>query len=309
MAVDSGNVGYDNAEATFDVVLASELVNQLPQASAALRNLTVIPMGTFTERIPVLSALPTATFLTADQEVKPKSATAWKNVWLQAEEIAVIVPISENVIADSSIDVVSRTTGLIVQEFGRVLDQAVFFGTGAPSSFPTGGIYGAANTQGSVVTPTGNIADDLNTMFGKVEELGYDVSDVFADRALRTMLRGQKDGNGAPIYVPTEGDPNVGFIYGVPTSYPLGWDKTKSTAIAVDKSCAILGLRSDVKTKILTEANITGFGSLAEKDSIAIRATMRVAFCLADPVAVLNETAKLPVSALGVTAAGAPDEG
>ena len=124
MAVDSGNVGVGNAEATFDVVLASELVNQLPQASAALRNLTVIPMGTFTERIPVLSALPTATFLTADQEVKPKSATAWKNVWLQAEEIAVIVPISENVIADSSIDVVSRTTSLIVQEFGRVLDAA-----------------------------------------------------------------------------------------------------------------------------------------------------------------------------------------
>jgi len=298
MAVDSGNVGFDNAEATFDVVLASELVNQLPQASAALRNLTVIPMGTFTERIPVLSALPTATFLTADQEIKPKSATAWKNVWLQAEEIAVIVPISENVIADSSIDVVSRTTSLIVQEFGRVLDQAVFFGNGAPASYPAGGIFGAAQAQGTVVSGTGAIADDLNAMFGQVEALGYDVSDVFADRALRTALRGQKDGNGGSIYVPTEGDPNLGFIYGVPTSYPLGWDKTKATAIALDDSCAILGLRSDVKTKILTEANITGFGSLAERDSIAIRATMRVAFCLADPVSVLNDTPLLPISAM-----------
>jgi HK97 family phage major capsid protein len=262
----------------------------------------VIPMGTYTERIPVLSALPTASFLTADQEIKPKSATAWKNVMLQAEEIAVIVPISENVIADSSIDVVSRTTSLIVQEFGRVLDAAVFFGTGAPVSFPAGGIFGAAQAQGTVVAGTGAIADDLNAMFGVVEEIGHDVTDVFADRSLRTALRGQKDGNGAPIYVPTEGDPNVGYIYGVPTSYPLGWDKTAATAISLDDSCAILGLRSDVKTKILTEANITGFGSLAEKDSIAIRATMRVAFCLADPVGILNETPLLPISALAPVA-------
>ncbi len=204
MAVSTENVGFDNAEATFDEVLAAELINSLPQSSAALRNLTVIPMGTYTERIPVLSALPTAQFLTADQEIKPKSATAWKNVMLQAEEIAVIVPISENVIADSSIDVVSRTTQLIVQEFGRVLDAAVFFGTGAPSSYPAGGIFGAAQAQGTVVAGSGAIADDLNEMFGQVEELGHDVTDVFADRALRTSLRGQKDGNGAPIYVPTE---------------------------------------------------------------------------------------------------------
>jgi HK97 family phage major capsid protein len=298
MAVSSENVGFDNAEATFDEVLAAELINSLPQSSAALANLTVIPMGTHTERIPVLSALPTAQFLTADQEIKPKSATAWKNVMLQAEEIAVIVPISENVIADSSIDVVSRTTQLIVQEFGRVLDAAVFFGEGAPASYPAGGIFGAAQAQGTVVAGSGAIADDLNDMFGQVEELGHDVTDVFADRALRTALRGQKDGNGAPIYVPTEGDPNVGYIYGVPTAYPLGWDKSKATAIALDDSCAILGLRSDVKTKILTEANITGFGSLAERDSIAIRATMRVAFQLADPVSVLNDTPLLPISAL-----------
>lgn len=298
MAVSPDNVGFDNAEATFDEVLAAELINSLPQASAALKALTVVPMGTYTERIPVLSALPTAQFLTADQEIKPKSATAWKNVMLQAEEIAVIVPISENVIADSSIDVVSRTTQLIVQEFGRVLDAAVFFGEGAPASYPAGGIYGAALAQGTVVPGTAAIADDLNAMFGQVEEMGHDVTDVFADRALRTQLRGQKDGNGAPIYVPTEGDPNVGFVYGVPTYYPLGWDKSKATAIALDDSCAILGLRSDVKTKILTEANITGFGSLAERDSIAIRATMRVAFQLADPVSILNDTPLLPISAL-----------
>ena len=40
------------------------------------------------------------------------------------------------------------------------------------------------------------------------------------------------------------------------------------------------------------------WGSLAERDSIAIRATMRVAFQLADPVSILNDTPLLPISAL-----------
>jgi HK97 family phage major capsid protein len=251
-------------------------------------------MGTSVARIPVLSALPTAAFLNASQAVKPQSEVAWASKMITAEEIAVIIPIDENVIADASIDVVGRTIDLIVQEFGRVLDAAVFFGTGAPTTFPVGGLFGAATT----VTGTGNIADDMNSLFASVESVGNDVTDVFASRGLRSVLRGQKDGNGAPIYVPTEGNPNIGSIYGVPAAYPLGWDKTKADAIAVDDSCAIIGLRSDVKTKILDQASLTGFGNLAERDSIAIRAVMRVGFTLANPASLENPTGALPIAAL-----------
>lgn len=292
MAVDG--ITQADAEALFDEALSGELINALPRRSAALSNLTVVPMGTKTTRIPVLSALPTARFLNASQDPKPLSEAAWQGKLLTAEEIAVIVPIDENVIEDASIDVVSRTVDLIVQEFGRVLDAAVFFGTGAPGTYPTGGLFDAAMK----VSGTGNIADDLNDLFGAVEETGQDVSDVFAARALRTRLRGQKDGNGAPVYVPTQGDPNVGSIYGVPTAYPMGWNKAAADAIALDDTVAVLGLRSDVKTKILTEATLTGFGNLAEKDSIAIRAVMRVAFTLANPVSIDNPTGALPIAAL-----------
>lgn len=295
MAVDG--ITRADAEAAFDEALSAELINALPRQSAALSNLTVVPMGTLTTRIPVLSALPSAAFLNADQAPKPTSEVAWQGKMLTAEEIAVIVPISETVLEDASIDVMQRTTDLIVQEFGRVLDAAVFFGTGAPGTFPVGGIFGAA-TAAQKIAETGVPSTDLNALFALIEDLGLDVTDVFATRAMKAALRGQTGIGGVPIYVPNEGQPNVGSIWGVPTAYPLGWDKTKATAIAVNDSVAVLGLRSDVKTKVLTEATLTGFGNLAERDSIAIRATMRVAFTLANPVSIDNPDGTLPIGVL-----------
>ena len=58
------------------------------------------------------------------------------------------------------------------------------------------------------------------------------------------------------------------------------------------------GLREDVTIKILDEATITGFGNLAEKDSIAVRAVMRVAFAIADPVSIETGAQEVPVAAL-----------
>ena len=295
MAVDG--ITQADAEALFDEALAAELITALPRSSSALQALTVVPMGTRTTRIPVLSALPTAAFLSADQAPKPMSEAAWVNKTLTAEEIAVIVPISESVLEDASIDVVARVTSLIVQEFGRVLDAAVFFGTGAPSTFPVGGIFGAIGA-GSKVTTTGVISTDLNAMFAAVEAVGLDVTDVFATRAMKAQLRGITSSVGTPIYVPSEGEANTGSIYGIPTRYPLGWDSTKAQAMAINDGAAIIGLRSDVKTKILTEASITGFGNLAEKDSVAIRAVMRVGFQIANPATIENPTGANPFAAI-----------
>jgi HK97 family phage major capsid protein len=284
-----------DAEALYSDVLSAELITMLPRQSAVLQALTVVPMGTRVERMPVLDALPTAAFLNADQAPKPLTEISWKNKQIVAEEIAVIVPFSENVLADTSVDIQGRVTQLIVQEFGRVLDAAVLFGTGAPASYPVGGIVGNAV---KVAKGTKGIADDLNNLFAQVELTGHDVTDFFATRALRAQLRGQTGLNGAPIYIPSEGNANVGSVYGINAMYPLGWDKAKATSIAIDDSSAIIGLRSDVKIKVLTEASLTGFGNLAERDSIAIRAVMRVGFTVAEPVSIDNPTAVLPFAYL-----------
>lgn len=288
-----------DAEALFAEAVAPRVVEATTERSVALSTLPVIPMGTATTRIPVLSALPTGAFLAADQDVKPLSTAAWDKKIITAEEVAVIVPISETVIADSSgVDVVGKVVELIAQEFARVIDAAIFFGTGAPTTFPTGGIFGVANTAGQTLDATGVAADDFNALLGILEAAGFDPTDVYAGRALKSALRGQKDGSGTAIYNPLDGGVNAGTLYGVPLAYPLGWDATKADALAVDDTGVVIGLRQDLQTKILTEATLTGFGNLAEKDSIAVRATMRLGFQIANPVTLHAGAATYPVAAL-----------
>jgi len=295
-------IGIDRkeAEALFTQALASELITALPRNSMAMQMLNVIPMGDKQTRIPVLSALPTARFLATEQEAKPNTAVAWDQVMLTAEEIAVIVPIDETVLEDAKADVMGRTTQLILQEFGRVLDAAVFFGTNAPVTYPKGGVFGAAR---KTVAASDTPSEDFNNAFGIVEEIDQEVDAVFGARTMKARLRGQVSNVGVPIYIPTEGNPNLGSIYGVPTSFPLGWDKTKAEAIVMNRNTAVLGLRSDIKTKILTEASLTGFGNLAERDSIAIRAVMRVGFAIANPASINNTARELPIAAITPKAA------
>lgn len=289
-------INRKEAEALFDVTLSKELITALPRYSMAMQSLPVIPMGNKVSRIPVLSALPTARFLAAEQEAKPSTDIGWDQVLLTAEEIAVIVPIDETVLEDAQADVMGRATELILQEFGRVLDSAVFFGAGAPVSYPQGGIF--AKARGKVTESDDTPSDDFNNAFGIVEEIDQEVNAVFAARTVKARLRGQKSNVGVPIYIPTEGNPNLGTIYGVPTAFPLGWDKTKASSIVMHKETAVLGVRSDIKTKILTEASLTGFGSLAERDSVAIRAVMRVGFAIANPASINNPKRELPIAAI-----------
>ena len=283
----------------FAEALASNVVEYATQTSAALQAFNPIPMGTSTYRIPVLAALPSGGFLTADQDVKPASKATWDGKLLTAEEMAVIVPISETAIADANFDVVGTVERLVGQEFARILDAAVFFGTGAPATFPTGGLYTTAHdsSPSQVTEYAASIADSYNSLFGLVEEVS-DVTHVFSSKSVRSMLRGMKDTNGVPIYVPTMGTANVSAIYGVENRYPLGWDKAKALAIAVDSAGVALGVRQDLTIKVLDQATITGFGNLAEKDSIAIRAVMRVAFNVCNPVSLDAGARKYPFACI-----------
>lgn len=296
------SVTRSDVEDAFAEVVASDVLQYAQESSAALSSFPIVSMGTATYKMPVLAALPTGGFLSADQDVKPSSTMSWDGVQLVAEEVALIVPISETAIADANFDVVSAVRQAMGQEFARIVDAAVFFGTGAPATFPTDGLVGTAISETQTVEAGGQdqtVADDLNALFGIVEDIS-EVTNVFAARSLRTSLRGLKDGNGAPIYVPTMGAANVDGIYGVPTKYPVAWDATGADgalALAVDRSMVALGLRQDITFKLLDQATITNFGNLAEKDSIAIRAVMRVACAIANPVSLRAGARVYPMAA------------
>jgi HK97 family phage major capsid protein len=277
----------------------NEILQEAPKSSVALSTFRTIRMASTQAKMPVLSALPTAGFVTdsdttAASNVKPTSNVEWENKFLNVEEIAVIVPIHENVFDDSSFDIWAEVRPLIAQEFGRVLDGAVLFGTNKPSTWDDS-IEDGARTAGNVVNNGAvDLAEDINQTMALVEADGFDVNQFYAARTLRARLRGLRDDNGQPIYLDNiRSDGNTPTIYGEPIAWvtngawvpPTGGPPSTGGAdlIAGDRTKAILGIRQDMTFKLLDQATV-GTTNLAERDMIALRCKMRVAFAVANPL-------------------------
>lgn len=267
----------------------SEIIKPETSGSAALASFRTIRMSAGTVKMPVLAALPTAGWVgesaTAPSGVKPTSKVSWTDKNLIAEEIAVIVPVHENVIADARFDIWGEVRPLVAAEFGRILDAAVFFGEGKPTSWTDPALVPGAIAAGNVVAAgTGvDLAEDFNQAFGEVEDDEFDVNSAFTGRFLRTQLRGLRDSTNQPIYLDgVRSDNNTASIYGQDLYYVgnRAWDREEALALVGDRSKVILGIREDVQVKLLDQATVGGI-NLAERDMLALRFKFRVAYATA----------------------------
>jgi HK97 family phage major capsid protein len=272
----------------------NEIIKPETQASAALAAFRTVRMSAGTVRQPVLSAIPTAGWVTDNDSVeatgvKPTSKVSWTNKDLIAEEMAVIVPVHENTLADSNFDIWGEVRPLVSQEFGRILDAAVFFGTNKPATWLDPALIpGAIAAGNSTAEGTGiDLAEDFNEAFGLVEDDEFDVNSAFTGRFLRRSLRGLRDSNNDPIYLDAlRSDGSTASIYGQDLRYIKngGWDRDTAIALVGDSSKVVIGIREDVQVKLLDQATI-GTGAtainLAERDMVALRFKFRVAFATA----------------------------
>jgi HK97 family phage major capsid protein len=286
----------------------NEVFQQAAEGSAALRTFRTVNMGTATARLPVIDALPTAGFVTEAADatgVKPTAQTVWANKTLTAEEIAVIVPIHENVFDDTSINVWGEVRPRIAEALGAVLDGAVFFGTNKPASWPDSledGARAAGNVRSAAAA--GDLAEDINQTWALVEADGYDVNVNYARRSLRASLRGLRDADNQPIYLTSlRADGATNMIYGADLEWVTNgsWVNAGAgagaTLISGDRTKAILGIRQDVTFKLLTEATV-GTLNLAERDMVALRAKFRVAFQVADATTIEGGATAYPFAIL-----------
>lgn len=271
----------------------------VPQQSAALSLFSSRRLSRGQQRVPVLSLLPLAYFVNGDIGLKQTTEANWANKYLDVEEIAVIVPIPDSVLADAEYGLWDEIQPLIEEAIGRTLDAAVFFGTDKPASWPAA-IVPAATAAGNVfvegtsTVAQGGIAGDFSGLFGKIEEDGYDVSGVIAHRVLRSKLRNTRDTQGRKL---DETQSRMGVsmdsIYGVDVKYPMRgqWPTAASSSLAVagDFSRGIIGLRQDItmtKTNVGVIQDNTGaiVYNLFQQDMTALRVVFRVAFQVANPI-------------------------
>jgi HK97 family phage major capsid protein len=126
----------------------------------------------------VLSALPVAYFVNGDTGLKQTTEINWTNKYLNIEEIATILPVPDNVVADVDANIWDEAMPYLVEAFYRTLDAAVFFGTNAPGTWPTN-VSAAALAAGNSLT--GNAAatagggyGDLDAAYALLDADGYD---------------------------------------------------------------------------------------------------------------------------------------
>jgi HK97 family phage major capsid protein len=269
---------------------SNDLLDAAESASVALQAFRRVDMGTKTVNMPVLATLPEAGFVTEAVDdpsgTKPTAAATWGNKTLVAEEIAVIIPVHENVVDDATTDVLDEITRRGGEAIGRKLDSAVLFGADKPVSWTSPDLLAAAVAASQTVTVSTGLADLGGAILqaaGMVDEAGWDPSDLLAPRGLRFRLANLRDNENAPIFLPSLSNTpgSVDSIYGLEGHWVSGrvWDRDEAEALIVDGDRVIIGVRQDITVKFLDQATVGGI-NLAEKDMVALRFKARYAYVL-----------------------------
>lgn len=273
------------------------LNNYVPAQSAALTMFKRVPVGRGQVRMPVLSALPIAYWVSGDTGLKQTTEVNWANKFLNIEEIAAIMPVPDAVLADVDQDIWDTSLPLLSEAVGRTLDSAIFFGSNAPGSFPTN-ILAAAAAAGNSVTEgaaatAGGFYGDIDAATALVEADGYEPTGYVAATTAKAKLRSARNSLGDRLDQ-NRGNGALTELDGMPVAYPMRglFPTGAGTGVRLftgDWTQFVLGVRQDITMKVLTEAVIqdnTGaiIYNLAQQDMTAIRLTFRVGWQVANTV-------------------------
>ncbi len=291
-----------DVDALIETQVANEIFDGVVRSSKALSMFKRLPnMTSDKTKLRILDSLPIAYFVDESTNNGRKNITkmAWDKKFINAAEIAVIVPIKENDLADSSIDIWAQVKPRLVEAFGRKIDDAMFNGVGKPTDWRKGLIPSIIEVGANVEETEAGLYSDINDTMVKVEESGYEVNGLLGGVGLKGKFRMMVDKNGQPLNTTEIGSLNRTFVDNGT------WDKTKATLIAGDFSQAVYAIRNDITYKVLTEAVIQDpsdgsiLYNLAQDDMVALRVTMRLGWEIPNPVNAENETeARFPFAAL-----------
>ena len=297
-----------NAEALFTEDLIAEIIQGVTKQSAALRMFRRLPnMSSNIMRMRVLDALPIAYWVNDGTNNGRKNVTnaAWENKYIVPAEIAVIVPIKEDVLDDASIDIWDEIRPRIEEAFGKKIDQAVFVGVDKPSAWRADLLSSIAQAGAYVSQGGGTLYSAINDAMVKVEESGYNPSGIVGGVDVKGKFRMMLDTSGQPIKG-TEIDE-------LPKAYidNGAWDKTKAQMIVGDFTQAVYSIRQDITYKLLTEAVIQNpddkeiLYNLAQDDMVALRVVMRLGWEIPNPITALqpDETVRFPFAAIQAASA------
>ncbi len=294
-----------DVDTLIETQVANEIFEGTIRNSKALSMFRRLPNATSDKtKLRVLDTLPIAYFVdeTSNNGRKNITKMAWDKKFINIAELAVIVPIKENLLNDSSIDIWAQVRPRIEEAFGRKIDDAMFFGTGKPTEWRDGLVPSIISVGAEVDETENGLYSDINDAMVKVEESGYNVNGILGGVGLKGKFRMMLDTTGQPLNTTEIGSVRREFMdNGV-------WDKSTSTLITGDFNQAVYQMRQDITYKLLDQAVIqdpdTGeiMYNLAQDDMVALRVVMRLGWEIPNPVNAENETeTRFPFASLKPT--------
>lgn len=305
------------SRADADALIPQEVSNEILKGVATMNPILSMAkklpdMSRKQRRTPVLNALANAYFLSGDNSLKQTTELDWSNKYLDAEELAVIVPIPEAVLDDTEYDIWGEVKPQIVDALGLAVSQAIMYGTNLPATWNVnmgGAGLVAIATAASHVASIANFVDLYDAIMSEsaaglsdgllmlLEADGFMCTGHLAHTSMRGRLRGLRDANGNPIFKSTVQARAAYELDGTPIEFPTDGSMVAASAldIAGDWKQLVWSMRQDITYKVLTEAVIQdGAGNiifnLAQQDMVALRAVMRLAVALPNPKNRMNPT-------------------
>jgi HK97 family phage major capsid protein len=284
-------------------------VQSIEVKSAAMQLMPHVTMKRAQQRIPVLAQLPVAYWITGatldarDIGLKQTTNIAWDNVYLNAEEMAVLVPIANNLLEDMDYDFWTEVKPKVTEAFAVALDDAIFFGTNAPTTWPTAIVPATATAANQVIVGanTPDFLSDVSAGMGAVEADGFDVTGFWARRQVKASLRKLRTTTNAFLLygddVGPQGQPNVSTLFGEPiifsnaglSSFATG--PTGFSMIGGQWDQSMLAIREDISMQMFDQGVITDNSSppqvqfnLIQQDMVVLRVIARFAWAVPNPI-------------------------
>lgn len=295
-----------NVEALFTPDELEEIVQGAVKNSVAMQLFRRLPnMSSKIMKMRVLDSLPLAYWVDNDTNNGRKKITkmSWDNKFIVAEELAVIVPIKQELLDDADIDIWGQVRPRIEEAFGKKFDQAVFGGTDKPAGFRAG-ILTSVKDCGFLITPETNetLYSQIDRAMAKVEESDFEVNGLVGGLNLKSAFRNMLDTTGQPLNTTEIGSVARHFVSNG------AWDKTVAKMIVGDFSQAVYSIRQDVTYKVLDQSIIQDpsdgsiLYNLAQEDMVALRVVFRCGWEIPNPVSAETEgTTYFPFAAIAGT--------
>lgn len=305
-------ISRTDAAALIPEDVSAEILSNVPQRSAVMQLARrLVNMSAAQKRLPVMSAMASAYFVSGDTGLKQTSEVNWENKYIDAEELAVIVPIPESVLDDADYDIWGQVRPSVEEAFGIAIDAAVLYGTNIPASWTTN--LGAAGIVAGALAASQNVslaaysdlyeaifgetAGGVTGLFGLVEEDGFMVTGSIAHLTMKRRLRNMRSADGVPLFQNLPGQPMQYTLDGAPCLFPTnGAISATQYLISGQWNQLVYAMRQDITYKVLDQAVIQdGAGNiiynLAQQDMVALRAVMRLGFALPNPINRIQPTA------------------